>query len=266
MAEINPFRYRGYYYDTETGFYYLQTRYYDPEAMRFINPTDLSVLASLGLDGLNLYGYGKNSPIRITYSSSSFSGLDLFGGFFSIGNYFGNSNSFNISNLNLSQINAKNLIKDVSIGLGEVMSRTVWGLSKYGSDFLDFHYSAYGINGCTALTMLPSTSARIFKGVGIALMIIDVFEAGYYSYQNGHSFAQGAVNFCLTAGKNALVYGASQSVTISLGAWAGAKLGASLGGAAGPVGLFFGALVGAGVGWLIDEFGDVIIDWIVGMV
>ncbi len=30
IGQINPFRYRGYYYDTETGFYYLQSRYYDP--------------------------------------------------------------------------------------------------------------------------------------------------------------------------------------------------------------------------------------------
>ena len=30
MASVNLFRYRGYYYDNETGFYYLQTRYYDP--------------------------------------------------------------------------------------------------------------------------------------------------------------------------------------------------------------------------------------------
>ncbi|HBF86449.1 MAG TPA: hypothetical protein DDW54_02080 [Clostridiales bacterium] len=37
MSYINPFRYRGYYYDTETGFYYLQTRYYDPTICRFIN-------------------------------------------------------------------------------------------------------------------------------------------------------------------------------------------------------------------------------------
>ena len=37
LAEINPFRYRGYYYDTETGLYYLQTRYYDPEVGRFIS-------------------------------------------------------------------------------------------------------------------------------------------------------------------------------------------------------------------------------------
>ena len=36
-ARYNPFRYRGYYYDSETGFYYLNSRYYDPETGRFIN-------------------------------------------------------------------------------------------------------------------------------------------------------------------------------------------------------------------------------------
>ena len=37
IGKINPFRYRGYYYDTETGFYYLQSRYYDPVVGRFLN-------------------------------------------------------------------------------------------------------------------------------------------------------------------------------------------------------------------------------------
>ena len=37
IAQINPIRYRGYYYDTDTGFYYLQSRYYDPAVKRFIN-------------------------------------------------------------------------------------------------------------------------------------------------------------------------------------------------------------------------------------
>ena len=37
MASVNPLRYRGYYYDSETGFYYLQSRYYDPATRRFIN-------------------------------------------------------------------------------------------------------------------------------------------------------------------------------------------------------------------------------------
>ena len=37
VGSANPFRYRGYYYDTETGLYYLKSRYYDPEVGRFIN-------------------------------------------------------------------------------------------------------------------------------------------------------------------------------------------------------------------------------------
>ena len=36
-SQLNPFRYRGYYYDAETGLYYLQSRYYDPEVGRFLN-------------------------------------------------------------------------------------------------------------------------------------------------------------------------------------------------------------------------------------
>ena len=39
IANLNPLRYRGYYYDAETGFYYLQSRYYDPAICRFINAT-----------------------------------------------------------------------------------------------------------------------------------------------------------------------------------------------------------------------------------
>ena len=64
MASVNPFRYRGYYYDTETGFYYLQSRYYDPAIGRFINADSISNLGSDGsLDGYNLYVYCSNNPI-----------------------------------------------------------------------------------------------------------------------------------------------------------------------------------------------------------
>jgi len=44
MADINPFRYRGYYFDSETWFYYLESRYYDPAIGRFINADDYSSL------------------------------------------------------------------------------------------------------------------------------------------------------------------------------------------------------------------------------
>ena len=44
IGQINPIRYRGYYYDTETGFYYLQSRYYDPTVRRFLNADALSLI------------------------------------------------------------------------------------------------------------------------------------------------------------------------------------------------------------------------------
>ena len=61
IAELNPLRYRGYYYDAETGFYYLQSRYYDPKIGRFINAD--SQLDTAISSGLNLFSYCENNPI-----------------------------------------------------------------------------------------------------------------------------------------------------------------------------------------------------------
>ena len=65
MAEENPFRYRSYYYDTETGFYYLQSRYYDPQTCRFINADDSENLAVNGdFVSFNLFAYCLNDPVN----------------------------------------------------------------------------------------------------------------------------------------------------------------------------------------------------------
>ncbi len=67
IGNVNPFRYRGYYYDTETGFYYLQTRYYDPSIMRFINADNYELVATLSSSHeLNLYAYCGNNPVMYT--------------------------------------------------------------------------------------------------------------------------------------------------------------------------------------------------------
>lgn len=63
LAELNPFRYRGYYYDTETGLYFLKTRYYDPEVGRFITIDDISYIDPETINGLNLYAYCGNNPV-----------------------------------------------------------------------------------------------------------------------------------------------------------------------------------------------------------
>ena len=61
IGHINPIRYRGYYYDTETSFYYLQSRYYDPEVGRFING-DFQLNSDIL--GSNLYIYCGNNPVN----------------------------------------------------------------------------------------------------------------------------------------------------------------------------------------------------------
>ena len=62
LASVNPLRYRGYYYDTETGWYYLQSRYYDPVIHRFIN-ADAFASTGQGILGCNMFIYCGNAPL-----------------------------------------------------------------------------------------------------------------------------------------------------------------------------------------------------------
>ncbi len=64
LADINPLRYRGYYYDAETGFYYLQSRYYDPEIGRFINADSYASTDATGLLSTNMFAYCENDPVN----------------------------------------------------------------------------------------------------------------------------------------------------------------------------------------------------------
>ncbi len=66
LANLNPLRYRGYYYDNETGYYYLQSRYYDPSICRFIN-SDLPEYAQMQKDdyaGINIFTYCNNDAVN----------------------------------------------------------------------------------------------------------------------------------------------------------------------------------------------------------
>ena len=75
LAEVNPIRYRGYYYDTETGLYYLQSRYYDPEVGRFINSDAYATTNITNLLASNAFLYCYNCPT--CYADDS--GEDPFG-------------------------------------------------------------------------------------------------------------------------------------------------------------------------------------------
>ena len=76
MADINPIRYRSYYYDKETNLYYLQSRYYDPETGRFLNADDVDYLGARGtVLSYNLFAYCENAPID---------GVDFYGNYYII--------------------------------------------------------------------------------------------------------------------------------------------------------------------------------------
>ena len=67
LGNLNPYRYRSYYYDTETEFYYLQSRYYDPEICRFINSDDVKFIGFAGTVGsYNAFAYCENNPIHFS--------------------------------------------------------------------------------------------------------------------------------------------------------------------------------------------------------
>ena len=70
IGVINPIRYRGYYYDSETGFYYLKSRHYDPAICRFIS-ADYLLLVGSSSSSLNLFAYCGNNPVnRVDYGGN----------------------------------------------------------------------------------------------------------------------------------------------------------------------------------------------------
>ena len=72
IENINPFRYRGYYWDEEFGLYYLQSRYYDPVTGIFISPDSLKYLDPESVSGMNLYAYCGNDPVNNNDHSGCF--------------------------------------------------------------------------------------------------------------------------------------------------------------------------------------------------
>jgi RHS repeat-associated protein len=85
IAELNAIRYRSYYFDTETGLYYVKKRYYDSQTGRWISPDDVVILnlTMHQVNGLNLYMFCGNNPVN---------NIDDNGMFFKkIGNWFNNN-------------------------------------------------------------------------------------------------------------------------------------------------------------------------------
>ena len=80
FAATNPLRYRGYCYDTETGLYYLHSRYYDPTTARFLN-ADTFASTGQGILGNNMFAYCLNNPTNFGDPSGTASKIIFGDGF-----------------------------------------------------------------------------------------------------------------------------------------------------------------------------------------
>ena len=132
IGNLNPFRYRGYYYDTETGLYYLKSRYYDPEVGRFISIDGISYLDAETVNGLNLYAYCLDNPVMF---------IDL-GGCFAI--------SLTVGLIALFGLLAVGTIEAIYHPIGNFLT---WGYNSLSNAFSNINWGSSGSISSDSLTM-----------------------------------------------------------------------------------------------------------------
>ena len=158
LADINPLRYRGYYYDSETGFYYLQSRYYDPEIGRFINADSYASTDIVGLLSTNMFSYCENNPVNRS-DPSGHAGYGLMSGWDPIKFHNRKKPKSNFEDI---VTNAIKYSTEVSAGFGMGLSATI--------ETLDCGFSAgYSYNVFEAYYEDGQLGARVAERAGASI-------------------------------------------------------------------------------------------------
>ena len=158
LADVNPLRYRGYYYDSETGFYYLQSRYYDPEIGRFINADSYASTDIVGLLSTNMFSYCENDPVNRS-DHSGHAGYGLMSGWDPIKFHDKKKQKSNFEDI---VTNAIKYSTEVSAGFGMGLSATI--------ETLDCGFSAgYSYNVFEAYYEDGQLGARVAERAGASI-------------------------------------------------------------------------------------------------
>ena len=158
LADVNPLRYRGYYYDSETGFYYLQSRYYDPEIGRFINADSYASTDIVGLLSTNMFSYCENNPVNRS-DPSGHAGYGLMSGWDPIKFHNRKKPKSNFEDI---VTNAIKYSTEVSAGFGMGLSATI--------ETLDCGFSAgYSYNVFEAYYEDGQLGARVAERAGASI-------------------------------------------------------------------------------------------------
>ena len=216
LAKANPFRYRGYYYDEETGLYYLKSRYYDPETGRFITIDDISYLDPETINGLNLYAYCGNNPVMNVdpYGNSELSTstyIDIFAFLF--------QTTVSGTLLFLERL-VKTSVRPNNIGIGK--------------------YAKIQKSYISQFSKVSRVLGKISTAVAILTVVLSVAEGINTDIARGYT----ADRIVSNAFTNLVVYG---GITIAAGL-IGSSIGAALGSVLPGVGTIIGAVIGFVVG------------------
>ena len=186
IATINPFRYRGYYYDTDIGMYYLQSRYYNPVVGRFINSDD--VLVSCAVSSVpNAFSYCLNNPIcrsdqfgyawRKTTNSSVNSFVDEIAQL--IPNIYSDDIFPRSSEIKILQLGCNTLSLTVSIGAAIQTNKNAifGGMFKKGT----LEVSAFlGINNCACFSFSAGINwKKAYIKIGFLVALSEKASGGY---------------------------------------------------------------------------------------
>lgn len=185
---LNPFRYRGYYYDTETQLYCLQGKYYNPMTGRFVQPSDGT--NSTGINRLNLYNYANN-PTSIAYGGSSEKGIVGVGRASSKLTAFNATLNSASNSLNTLSLPAIPWLVENATSIYGIVSSLSAGIPilchyyKYSS-IINSEFRLYGISKWKTSLQLSNVSFKMGALDG-ALIGVNVLIDLYDSYQRGVS-------------------------------------------------------------------------------
>ena len=196
LGNANPFRYRSYYYDNETGFYYLGGRYYDAEVGRFINAdtTELLTATPAGLTDKNLYAYCDNNPVVRKDEGGQLWGVALVGALVNL------TTSFISAKVTGQEFTATDALVAVGTGALGVLSKTkqIIGMAVRGGYATYTSYkngASVGealVNGAMSALSAKVTVNTLASQAGVTLST-SVSAATDLTFGLGYSCVTGAV-------------------------------------------------------------------------
>ena len=200
IGNINPFRYKGYYYDKESNMYYCKSRYYVHEWCRWLNGDNVANLDTENINGMNLFSYCGNNPIHTFFNfgtsekivNSSSNNLIY------SGNVLGSSAPYERPNLP----KVPWLIDNATRMYGTLSSLSS-GIPIFAHyiryrKLINNEFKLYGLSSLKTAPQLANVDFKM-SGIDKFLIVADVLIDMYDSYQRGVSIEGMLIGGALTA-------------------------------------------------------------------